>query len=152
MMRLDEVKLLNARTDGPDALAKKHGIPVAEITKQLVKGIKVEMEHTTKRSVAREIALDHIKEDPKYYDKLLKYVEDSAKVNESVAPIVIGGREVDMGSIQLGNVHGWDYPKFSDAFAEYAEFMDGTPLSDDELDQLSDRGDLINQLAHDSFS
>ena len=150
-MKLYEVLGLDVRTYAPGTLARMHGVPLAHIIKQLVKGIRVEMEHTTDRSIASEIALDHIKEDPKYYDKLLKYVEDSATVNESVSPIVIGGREVDMGSIQLGNVHGWDYPKFSDAFAEYAEFVDGTPLSDDELDQLSDRGDLINQLAHDSF-
>ena len=38
--------------------------------KALEKGIKVEMEHTDDRSVAREIAMDHLSEDPKYYDKL----------------------------------------------------------------------------------
>lgn len=34
------------------------------------KGIKVEMEHTTDREVAKKIALDHLKEDPHYYEKL----------------------------------------------------------------------------------
>ena len=151
-MKLCEVVGLDVPTFGPEQLAKHHKVPLTQIQKQLAKGITVELEHTTKRAVAREIALDHIKEDPKYYDKLLKHVEDSAKVNESVAPVMIGGREVDVGSIQLGNVHSWDYPNFSDAFAEYAEFVDGIPLSDDELDQLSDSGDIINQVAHDSFS
>jgi len=37
---------------------------------QIRKGIKVEMEHTDDRSKAREIAMDHLTEDPKYYDKL----------------------------------------------------------------------------------
>lgn len=37
---------------------------------QLVKGIKVEMEHTEDPAIAREIALDHLTEDAKYYDKL----------------------------------------------------------------------------------
>lgn len=39
---------------------------------QLNKGIKVEMEHTNSRVKAREIAMDHLWEDPKYYDKLSK--------------------------------------------------------------------------------
>jgi len=36
----------------------------------LKKGIKVEMEHTTDPMLALEISLDHISEDPLYYDKL----------------------------------------------------------------------------------
>jgi len=51
-------------------LAKKHGIGVDEIKSQIVKGVKVEMEHTDDKKVAFEIAKDHIFEDPKYYDKL----------------------------------------------------------------------------------
>jgi hypothetical protein len=35
-------------------------------------GIKVEAEHTSNKAVAREIALDHLGEDPKYYEKLKK--------------------------------------------------------------------------------
>lgn len=37
---------------------------------QLKKGIKHEMEHTDDRSTAEEIAMDHLAEDPKYYDHL----------------------------------------------------------------------------------
>ena len=37
---------------------------------QLEMGIKVEMEHTTDPELAREIAKDHLTEDPKYYTKL----------------------------------------------------------------------------------
>jgi hypothetical protein len=39
---------------------------------ELAMGIKIEMEHTKDRNVARDIALDHLKEDPKYYSKLSK--------------------------------------------------------------------------------
>lgn len=39
---------------------------------QLNKGIKVEMEHTKDRIRAKEIAMDHLFENPKYYDKLKK--------------------------------------------------------------------------------
>ncbi len=36
----------------------------------LLKGIKVEMEHTSDKEVAKEIAKDHLSEDPLYYQKL----------------------------------------------------------------------------------
>ena len=36
----------------------------------LAKGIEVELEHTSDRALAREIAMDHLTEDPRYYDKL----------------------------------------------------------------------------------
>jgi len=41
-------------------------------TKQLNKGIKIETEHTNDKEIAKEIAMDHITEDKKYYDKLEK--------------------------------------------------------------------------------
>lgn len=66
---------LDVPTLKPDAIAKLHGVSLDAITTQLVKGIKVEMEHTTDKDIAREIALDHLKEDPKYYDKLAKVEE-----------------------------------------------------------------------------
>lgn len=49
------------------------------LLQQIKKGVKAEMEHTKKikdkkvaQKVALKIAMDHIKEDPKYYDKLAK--------------------------------------------------------------------------------
>jgi len=36
----------------------------------IAKGIKVELEHTDDKDMAREIAMDHLTEDPKYYEKL----------------------------------------------------------------------------------
>lgn len=38
--------------------------------KQLRAGTLVEMEHTTAPVIAREIAMDHLMEDPRYYEKL----------------------------------------------------------------------------------
>ena len=43
-----------------------------ELNNQLNKGMKVEMEHTKDKQRAKEIAMDHLFEDPKYYDKLEK--------------------------------------------------------------------------------
>jgi len=60
-------------------IAEKHGVSVDIMVAEFKKGIAVEMEHTTDREVAKEITLDHLFEDPKYYDKLKKveeYVDD----------------------------------------------------------------------------
>lgn len=46
-------------------------LPEGVDAEQLKKGIKTEKEHTKDVGIAAKIALDHLKEDPKYYDKLL---------------------------------------------------------------------------------
>jgi len=38
----------------------------------LARGVRVELEHTTSKAIATEIAMDHLMEDPEYYDKLEK--------------------------------------------------------------------------------
>jgi len=58
------------------ALAKKHGLDVIDIRVAFEDGIKVELEHTDDKEVAKEIAADHIFEDPKYYEKLSSMEED----------------------------------------------------------------------------
>lgn len=63
---------LNQRVLSIKSLAKKHNVSEEEIDKALRKGVRVEHEHTTKIDVARRIALAHLAEDPKYYDKLRK--------------------------------------------------------------------------------
>jgi len=63
-------------------IAKKHGVTKTEIKKEFKLGIKVEMEHTSDPSIAAEIALDHLVEDPKYYTKLDKM--ENPKVDEDL--------------------------------------------------------------------
>ena len=77
--------------------------------------------------------------------------DDPAPMEEGAGGYMINGKEVDLNSIQMGGVHGWDYPDLTDAYVESAEFTDGTPLNDDELDELTNDGDLMNQKAHDSL-
>ena len=67
-MRASEI--LNKPTGTVEQLAKKHGVGVEQIKSQLAKGIKVELEHTSHKDVAHEIALDHLSEFPDYYDRL----------------------------------------------------------------------------------
>jgi hypothetical protein len=53
-------------------IAEKHGVDAKIAEKELMRGINVEMEHTTSAEVAKEIALDHLFEDIYYYQKLAK--------------------------------------------------------------------------------
>lgn len=79
-----EEKLPSVKTPEPKELAKQHDVPLKDIEAQVKKGIEHEKEHTTDEVKAREIALDHIKEDPKYYDNLEKIEEggNSKKVED----------------------------------------------------------------------
>lgn len=64
--------------------------------------------------------------------------------------MMINGKPVDIGSIDIEDIDTRDYPDFSDAYAAYAEFEDGTPLTDSELDELnSSFGDVIHELIFD---
>jgi len=62
----------------------------------LKEGTKHEMEHTDNHDIAREIAMDHLSEDPKYYDKL-KEIEKYDRVDREAD----GKRELDYGKEEL---------------------------------------------------
>ena len=60
---------------------------------------------------------------------------------------------LDLINVELEGIDMQDYPKFCDAFISYAEYKDGTPLTDTELDVLMDQPDAmqyVNELAHES--
>jgi hypothetical protein len=80
-----EEKLKGGYADNmtPEDIAEKHGVDVDKIYKQLEKGIKIEMEHTNSKDVAREIALDHLFENPDYYDDLER-IENEEETEEIV--------------------------------------------------------------------
>jgi hypothetical protein len=53
-------------------IAKHHKISPQTLKNEFIKGYAVEREHTTDVNIAKEIALDHLYEDPNYYSKLSK--------------------------------------------------------------------------------
>ena len=59
----------------PGGLADKKS-PKDFDTAALAKGTKVELEHVDNKELAQEIAMDHLTEDPDYYDKL-ETIEDN---------------------------------------------------------------------------
>jgi len=55
-----------------NGLAKKLGVTEDDVNpKELEMGIKVEMEHTGNKDIAKEIAIDHLAEYPDYYTRLI---------------------------------------------------------------------------------
>ena len=75
-------------------IADKHHVDLETIQNALKDGIKVEMEHTKNRNVARTIASHHLYESPKYYQKL-KIMEKELNLDEHYEDIkkiyAIGG-------------------------------------------------------------
>jgi|694.fasta_scaffold151768_5 hypothetical protein len=65
--RLEDIAAKHAYNDSLD-LEKMKSL----LMKQLEMGIKVETEHTKDLDIAKEIAMDHLDEDPLYYDKIKK--------------------------------------------------------------------------------
>lgn len=66
----------------PGGLADKK-TPKDFDSKAISKGIKVEMEHTNDRHLATEIVMDHLMENPKYYDYLEDMENDMEKEDRS---------------------------------------------------------------------
>jgi hypothetical protein len=56
---------------------------------------------------------------------------------------MVNGKKVDERSIQ---VKGGSWQDSADTYATYAEFTDGTELSEEELEELSQDGELMNQI------
>lgn len=86
-------------------IAKKHDVSVDIMVAEFKKGISVEMEHTTDREVAKEIALDHLFEDPKYYTKLSsveKQNEAYTKGQLFGGTLKIGGQPVKVETELIG--------------------------------------------------
>jgi len=71
-----EKKLLDVSTPSSKTLAKKYGVSIDKVEKEIDRGTKVESEHTSDPKVAREIASDHVAEDLHYYEKLATVEKD----------------------------------------------------------------------------
>jgi hypothetical protein len=60
--------------------AQKRGITRNDVDpKELALGIKIEVEHTSSKRIAEQIALDHLAEIPDYYSRLVKMEKEAEK-------------------------------------------------------------------------
>lgn len=93
----EELKGGNADNKSLIHIAKKHDAKgyyhidnmVQSLKKELEMGIKIEMEHTDDKDKAKEIAMDHLWENPSYYTKLKKSDIEEASNPAQQAAIAI---------------------------------------------------------------
>ena len=67
----------------------------------------------------------------------------------------MNSRMINLNSVRVAGIDLSDAFDFCDAFATFAEFEDGTPLTDSELDAFTDSElgqSLIHRLACESVS
>jgi hypothetical protein len=159
---LNTKNISKATKSSPDLLfhIKKSKIPggLAEGKKpsdfpkfKLSQGKKVEMEHTSEPEIAEEIAMDHLTEDPKYYEKLktieTKKAEPLMKPYSSEAQRkwahtksgmkALGGKEA---------VKEWDKQSKGKDLPEKIEKMSRPRITFPNLKQVSTRPDQDVQL------
>lgn len=77
----EENKLVGGKSDKLSIkdIAKKFDVSTSEIQAQIRKGVRVEMEHTSDKEKATEIATDHVSEFADYYDRLDKMENKASK-------------------------------------------------------------------------
>jgi hypothetical protein len=78
-------------------------------------------------------------DDHDYANQLDAEQYDDEDMMEGVAP------EIDYDSLVVDGIDTSDYPDFSDAYFASGEYMDGTPLPDEVLDELSNDSMLLRQ-------
>lgn len=129
-------------------IAKKHKVPIEDLTLQLKLGIKTEMEHTDNKSKAKEIAMDHLAENPKYYTKLKK-----AKLEEAIAKSLATAA---LGLSLMGNTSVGKSKQFTPISQQQSQkvlarvsFSRSEPLSNPDYDNV--HGALGSKRLSDHF-
>ena len=76
-----------------------------------------------------------------------KLTKNAKLLKEQVS---LNGKPVNIGSIEIDGIDRNDHPDYVDAYITYAEYEDGTPLTDEELMSLEDDNyGLTGELIHD---
>jgi 6-pyruvoyl-tetrahydropterin synthase len=88
----------------------------------------------------------------KIKDKYMKK-EDAVSEGPMTAPVKNNGKEVDINTLEVTIPDTTDYPDFSDAHFVSGQYTDGTPIDDQDLDDLArTHGDLLHVMAHDQLN
>jgi len=121
-----------------EELAALHSVSVDFLQTQLTKGIQVEKEHTDSEEVAQKIALDHLKEDPIYYEKL----QTIEKKNAKEMPKVYYCRHIQAGVAKYANEMLFIDNK---ALKEMMPTMGGVPVyvehQDVDIEEIQEKAD-----------
>jgi hypothetical protein len=145
-------------------IAKKHKVSIEHIKKQLIKGIKVEKDHTNDESKAREIAMDHLTEFPDYYDKL-----KTLGIDEETDASSSGGYDMPFNSQNKSNplkiegvksikksraIVNKDFPKWGGPGGIYVQIKEKCKKfpycnqGDDNTIEILENNELINEVSN----
>ena len=114
-------------------IAKKHNVSIEDLTSQLKLGIKTEMEHTDNKAKAKEITMDHLAENPKYYTKLKKTKLEEA-VAKSLATAALGLSLMGNPSLSKANQPKPISQQQSQRVLTKVNFSRSEPISNPDLD------------------
>lgn len=124
-------------------IAKKHSVDIELIKSELKKGIKVEKEHTTDINIAKEIAMDHLVEDPRYYTKLADIEKSS---NENLMIGYPDQKWIDNHNKKLKKIRAKIDSEKVDEYTmmSYSHIQKSAPFKglDDELNELT-KGEIF---------
>jgi hypothetical protein len=96
----------------PEKIAVKFKVPVSKVNAQIKAGTKIEGEHTTNKSIARKIALQHVDERPDYYTKI---------------------KQLEKSKVTEGNLHKWfASSKSKDGKSGWVNVVTGGTCASDE--------------------
>jgi len=89
-------------------IAKKHGVSLSDIQKEFEMGMKVESEHSDNIEKKKEVTMDHLFDNPKYYTKLkgagLADELDESQVGELYVQIGEAIEKMDSGCEELAKL------------------------------------------------
>lgn len=118
------------------------------------------MDEATMREYREKFTVKNFKEDiANVFPLLYSIMQETNELDlEEVVkegtgkPVTINGKQVDVSSLEIDDVDSRDYPDFSDAFLSSGFFVDGTEMSEDELDMFRDQhSDIFWDLAYNSL-
>lgn len=76
-----------------------------------------------------------------------KLTKNAQLLKEEVS---FNGKPINVNSIEIDGIDTSDYPDFVDAYIVAADYADGTPLTDDEIQQFQEENyDLVGELIFD---
>lgn len=102
-LAIKHTKDKTVKKQSPERIEKMYN----HLERQLKKGTKVEMEHTDNKKIAKEIAMDHLTEDPNYYNKLAKIHREGEKVEATEATGASSAGQYSQPAFLAANSKNW---------------------------------------------
>jgi hypothetical protein len=95
---------------------------------------------------------NHLADYEQHLEDITTFEYDVQEAPAEKSTVEINGRAVDLSSLEVDGIDTKDYPDFVDAYFSAGSFEDGDDLSDEDLNQLTDKhGDLLHELVFDSL-